>query len=132
MLPSACAQAAEANGIGTTPTLLSFPSPTPPSLPPLRPLANKTKPNKQTKTHKHTQTPTNNARTYKTHASKWMKELNLSERQSEQVCVTLWPCHLRILKKNYENSNISPCQQNTISPKTKSSTRNQNPSRYQS
>jgi hypothetical protein len=46
--------------------------------------------------------------------------------------VTLWPCHLHkkgILrqKKNYENSNISPCK-NIIFKK--SSKRNHNPSRY--
>jgi len=47
-------------------------------------------------------------------------------------CVTLWPCHLHFKsilkkKKNYGNSNISPCE-NIIF--RKSSTRNQNPSRY--
>ncbi len=33
-------------------------------------------------------------------------------------------------KKNYGNSNISPCKNNIIFPKKKSSKRNQNPSRY--
>jgi hypothetical protein len=47
-------------------------------------------------------------------------------------CVTLWPCHLHFKnilrqKKNYGNSNISPCK-NIIFQK--SSERNQNPSRY--
>jgi hypothetical protein len=47
-------------------------------------------------------------------------------------CVTLWPCHLHLKnilrqKKNYGNSNISPCK-NIIFKK--SSIRNQNPSRY--
>jgi hypothetical protein len=80
---------------------------------------NKTKQiNKQkhtsTHTHTHTYTPTN-ARTDKTHASKWMKELNLNERQSEQlfnkgVCrhTSALPFILK-KKENYGNSNISTC-----------------------
>jgi hypothetical protein len=51
---------------------------------------------------------------------------------SNKGCVTLWPCHfrkksiLRQKKKNYGNSNISPCK-NIIFKK--SSKRKQNPSK---
>jgi hypothetical protein len=50
------------------------------------------------------------------------------------VCVTLWPCHLHLKvsqgkRKNYGNSNISPCK-NIIFPRKSSQKRHQNPSRY--
>jgi hypothetical protein len=47
-------------------------------------------------------------------------------------CVTLWPCHLHEnlrQKKNYENSNISPCK-NTPNLQKNPLKRNQKPSRY--
>jgi len=62
-----------------------------------------------------------------------MLTFSIWETISNKGCVTLWPCHLhfksilRGQKKNYGNSNISPCK-NIICKK--SSKRNQSPSRY--
>jgi hypothetical protein len=63
----------------------------------------------------------------------YITKLTLNKEPNKQgMCVTMWPCPFTLKsilrqKKNYGNSNVSPCK-NIIFKK--SSKRNQNPSRY--
>jgi hypothetical protein len=66
--------------------------------------------------------------------AKWSGITIKTKTKKTRGCVILWPCHLHLLKsilrqkkKNYRNSNISPCKNIILK---KSSKGNQNPSRY--